>query len=126
MKAPTGPVLVFDEVVGSAGVYSHTSMDAFLGRFDKYSFQMICSPASGTLGTVSARLKVSSDLTNWVDKNAAAEVTSATCSATAQVVAAGNDPGTGTNAGHKFGRLLVTAATAMQVSVKIWATARDI
>lgn len=115
------PILVFDETVGSTAVLSSPEFNKFLGAFDKYSFHMVCSAASGTLGTVTATLYHSSDERNFLAKTGAT-MTTATLSATAPTSKIGSDPGTDVSQG--FGQLQVSASSAMQTRVKIYATGR--
>jgi hypothetical protein len=117
------PVLIFDEIVCSAAIYSTPEFNRYLGTYDKYSFHMVCSPGVGTLGTMAFRLEHGSDERNWADKNAASEFTTApTVSATAQASAIGADNGAVASQG--FGRVRVTHSTSGQCRVKIYATGR--
>lgn len=117
------PVLIFDEMVSSAAIYSTPEFNRYLGAFDKYSFHLVTAPGTGTLGTVSLQLEHSSDERNWANKNTSAEITPGpTVSATAQASGLGSDNGAVASQG--FGRIRVTHSTAGLVRVKVYATGR--
>lgn len=121
MGQSSAPVLVFDEVVGTAIVTTKPEFNRFLGMFDKYAFHAVCAPCAGP-PNLTVRLKMGSDNRNFTNKNGTAEIAAQALSATGMQSLYGTDAGT--VVGHGLGQLEVSLSAGSS-RIQIYAIGRS-
>ena len=125
MGQSSGRVMVFDEHLSNTYQYSESTLNEFLGMFDTYTIQCVCSPATGA-GNLSCQLEVSSDGRNWANKNSAAEIAAFAVSNTAQTAVAGTDAGGNLSGKQAMGRVRLAFSTAIYGRVKVYVVGRNL
>jgi len=126
MSDAMGPVLVFDQVVGTALVTTVPKFNRFLGQYDKYTLHAVVGPTANALtATLTVRLKQSSDERAFTNKNTGnAEINGSTITnfASGPTNIYGYDANN--QIGGGFGQLEVNVS-ASSAHVQIYATGRN-